>query len=619
MKIRAGCRWWVRLLFGGLASMIISGSAAAAPADPSAEFLRTLPRFISSYSTEGAHLDLWLTVVHNNDGESDLLQAGVDGFGGVDRFNSVVDLIQYFGRIGTRRAVLTVSSGDNFLAGPEFNLSLEKGPPFYDSIALDQVGYDALAIGNHEFDFGPDVLADFIEGFARKSVFLSANLDVSAEPRLQALAEAGIIAPSTVVWKSGRRIGIVGATTPNLPFISSPRNVVASPAVAELVQAEIDQLTADGVDVIVFISHLQNINEDFALTASLRGVDIMVAGGGSELLANPGSVLIPGDENQVFGPYPLFAEDADGRAVPVVTTSGNYGYVGRLVAGFDRDGNLVAIDPVSGPIRVAGTGQAGAVRPDPYVRALVTDPVATELDELRNTEIAVTEVDLDGRTSQVRYVETNEGNLIADAVLWTARRLAAAFGVPSPQVALQNGGGIRNNSIIPAGSLTGFDLFGMLPFANFVAVAPELPASQLKEILENAVSRAAAGDSSSGTGRFAQVAGMRFTWDPTGIPIQLDSAGNVLTPGTRIVDAWLDDGTPLVLGGAIVYEGTLSVASIDFLIKGGDQYPFRGAPFVTLGVTYYQALLDYVLDGLGGEVTAADYPEGGEGRITRLP
>lgn len=74
-------------------------------------------------------------------------------------------------------------SRDNFLAGPQFNASLEKGLPFFDAFALDEAGYDALAIGNQEFDFGPDVLADFIESFETDPSFLSSNLVFTGEPR----------------------------------------------------------------------------------------------------------------------------------------------------------------------------------------------------------------------------------------------------------------------------------------------------------------------------------------------------------------------------------------------------------------------------------------------------
>jgi 5'-nucleotidase len=83
----------------------------------------------------------------------------------------------------------------------------------------------------------------------------------------------------------------------------------------------------------------------------------------------------------------------------------------------------------------------------------------------------------------------------------------------------------------------------------------------------------------------------------------------------------LDDGTVVVSGGAVVpMAASIDVATIDFLARGGDQYPFRGLPFTTLGLTYQQALEGYLeeADGLNGVITAADYPEGREGRITRL-
>lgn len=63
----------------------------------------------------------------------------------------------------------------------------------------------------------------------------------------------------------------------------------------------------------------------------------------------------------------------------------------------------------------------------------------------------------------------------------------------------------------------------------------------------------------------------------------------------------------------------VNIVIVDFLARGGDQYPFRGASFTNLGATYQQALANYLVDGLGGEVTSADYPVGGEGRIVELP
>ena len=105
------------------------------------------------------------------------------------------------------------------------------------------------------------------------------------------------------------------------------------------------------------------------------------------------------------------------------------------------------------------------------------------------------------------------------------------------------------------------------------------------------------------------------------IPSLFDADGTVDTPGTRVRRVVLDDGTVIVDGGTLVPGTALTVATNDFLARGGDQYPYRGARFTNLGVTYQQALATYIQDpdGLNGTVTSADYPEGGEGRINRLP
>ncbi|NNE74735.1 MAG: bifunctional metallophosphatase/5'-nucleotidase [Acidimicrobiales bacterium] len=587
----------VRLLTAAVVALLLASLLAVAAPQASADHHHERP--------------FRLTLLHFNDGESDLLPND-DGFGGIDRF---VKLIRQEHRSAARwGADIIVSSGDNFLAGPEFAASLEKGPPFFDSIALSQVATDAYVIGNHDFDFGPDVLADFIGGVEwrrRDPVFLSANLDVSAEPRLAALEASGRIAASTVVETDGRKVGIVGATTPDLPFISSPRGVVVDPDVVTAVQAEIDSLEAAGANIIVFVSHLQGVDLDLELLPQLSGVDIAVAGGGDELLANDDDLLVPGDEGEVFGTYPLYSENADGVQVPVVTTSGGYKYLGKLIARFDRAGNLVSLGQNSGPLRVAPIGEPDQVGRNLGITRRVVEPVAESVAELDETVIANSAVDLNGVRGDIRTMETNQGNLIADSQLWLASELAGDFGVAPPDVALANGGGIRNDSIIEAGQITELDTFDMLPFGNFVTVVPDVPREQFKEILENAASQIEGVD-----GRFAQVAGFSWEISLAGTPQELDEDANVVTAGSRVQSVVLDDGTVIVENGAVVAGDAINIATVDFLARGGDQYPYRGLPITLLGVTYQAALSDYIIGPLGGAITAADYPEGGEGRTT---
>ena len=97
--------------------------------------------------------------------------------------------------------------------------------------------------------------------------------------------------------------------------------------------------------------------------------------------------------------------------------------------------------------------------------------------------------------------------------------------------------------------------------------------------------------------------------------------GKVEVAGTRVQRVILDDGTAIVESGKVAPGPALTVTVIDFLAQGGDEYPFRGAPFTNLGVTYQQALANYLKEpgGLNGTVTIADYPPGGEGRIKLRP
>ncbi len=564
-----------------------------------------------------------LHLLHTNDTESKLLypSSSQQAFGGAARFKTKVDELRAAATAAGAASVM-VSSGDNYLAGPEFNasLSLPAGSTYYDSIALEAIGYDAVCLGNHDFDFGPGVLATFIEGFTDGTPFLSSNLDFSAEPSLQGLVDTGRIAKRTTVVRDGVTIGFVGATTPDLPFISSPEDVVVDPNVLAAIQGEVDALIAEGVGHIVVMTHLQGIGSERTLAQSLRGVDILVAGGGDELLWNEGQLLVPDDAidnngdgvpDARYGAYPLFETDADGRQLPIVTTRGDYRYVGRLMVEFNADGDVIAIDGASGPVRVASTAQPDGVVEDATVKATVTDPVAASVANLAANIIATSAVALDGRSSTIRSVETNEGDLCADSLLWNARKRAAELGLPAPVVAFQNGGGIRNNSILPAGNFTELNTFQFLPFSNFVSIVPALPVTRFKALLENAVSRVLppSGFPSSGNGRFAQVSGFRFSYTV---------AAN---PGSRVLDVVLDDGTVLVEDGVVLdAKATIAAASIDFLCRGGDEYPLGDLAFQAVGVSYQQALYNFVVakDGLGGQITAEAYPEGGEGRIVRF-
>jgi 5'-nucleotidase/UDP-sugar diphosphatase len=521
--------------------------------------------------------DFTLTVLHNNDGESDLLGDEADpGAGSISRYGELLQRLRWEGRGGWLwpfagdKGVVTVSAGDNFLAGIEWQASLDKGPPYYDALALDSLQYDAFTIGNHEFDFGPEVLANFINSFrGNDDIFISANLDFSGEPALQALVDAGRIRPSVVVRERGERIGIVGLTTPDLRELSSPGDVVIDADLVGSVQSEVDALTAQGIDKILVASHLQDINNELALVPQLDDVDAVIGGGGGE---------------DISATYPLVANDVDGTPVPVVTVPGDYFDVGRLVLEFDRDGNVTGYSGGLVPV-------TGDLPQDWLIRRFVEVPIEQYVANLETTIVAQSEVGLNGVRNDVRSRETNLGNLMADAHLAAAQARAADFGVPSPQVALQNGGGIRNDSVIGPGPVSAADTFDIAAFSNAISVVPDVSRTDLRAAVEHGLSLLP-----GPAGSFGQWAGLTATYDPAA------------PAGSRVVDLTLDDGTVIVEDGVVVDGPGITVATIDFLAQGQDGYNmFEPYDFTTVGVSYQQSLSQY-LQGLG-TVTAAEYTD----------
>ncbi len=541
-----------------------------------------------------------VTILHNNDGESKLLPDVESGFPGVARFVAAMRELQD----AATGPVVTLTSGDNFLASLELGVSLDREGPMYDSAALSGI-YDAMALGNHDFDFGPDVTARFIEGFDPPIPFLSANIDVSAEPALAALAERGLVAPSTVIETGGERIGVIGAVTPWLPNISSPRKVVVS-AVLEAVQAEADRLEADGVNKIVLVSHLQDVNEEVALVGELGGVDVVIAGGGDDLLANPGDTCQP-DEEPVSA-YPMWVDDAVGSQVPVVTAPGAYRCIGKLEVTFDADGNVTAAAGAS-------IGVALDRDPDATVQADVVEPLTAEVALVGSTALGTSDVELEGRKPVVRTQSTNVGSLMADALRVRSAHLAPGFGVAAPQVAVTNGGGLRNDSVIGAGAVSVGTTWAIAPFNN-VLVAAEVPRDTLAELLERALSALP-----RASGQFPHISGMTVTYDPHGVGQGIDRDGDcgLIEPaGTRLREVTLDDGTKIVTGGEVVPGDPVALATLDFLANGGDCYPFDDLTFTRLGVTYQQALADYIAEDLNGMISAEQYPVDGGNRVMAL-
>ena len=562
-----------------------------------------------------------LTLLHHSDGESELLatEVGNDSLvGGVALFKSHLDSLRNNAISST---VLTLSSGDNFLPGNVVSAGLEiENYSYYDALALNAIGYDAIAIGNHDFDLGPEHLGEIIEATS-PTPWLSANLDFNGEPSLQSQLGENIF-ESIVIEKGGHQFGIIGATTENISFITSPGFVLAQDVVSE-VQHEINILQDMGVNKIILVSHLQGIEEEEYVVSQTTGIDLVFAGGGSTLLANEDAVLQPGDTSE--GAYPRLFTDLNGRTVYAVSSDQGYVYIGKLIVEFDEMGEVLSA--TGNPHRiVGGSGFPDSVNPDSGLITSIINPINNYIEELENTFIATHEDSLDGRREIVRGQESSLGNLIADAYLSVSNELVQEAGLPTIDISFMNGGGIRNDEIMSAGdSISLAYVSSILRYGadSFLSAVGPLNAQNLKELMENAVSRLDSTGSYQdvdGTGRYAHFSGMTVVFDPSNRPAEMDGffgTSETVVQGERIISIVLDDGYVVVQNGE-VNPGPREFWAVtgNFLSRGGDQYPWdQDGVSYPLSLTEHMAFTRYLEENLDGIVSSQDYPYGGDGRI----
>lgn len=601
------------------------------------------------------------------------LEGGVDAIDRAPNFAALVDALED----DFTESTLVLSGGDNVIPGPFFNAalfaddqifsdahntifdlpdasgeeyqSLEGARGRIDLSIMNAIGFDASALGNHEFDLGTDTLNDIIEpelggeGLADDEwpgttfPYLSANLDFSSDPSLADNATTDILTESDFVSgpaesASGtvtpriapaatfdventegqaEKVGVIGATTQLLAQISSPgqTDVLTGgsndmTALAEVLQPVVDDIrkgedgtlgTADDVNKVVLVSHLQQLALEEELIGQLSGVDVVVASGSDTLLADNTDTLRPGDTAD--GSYPIVTQNADGDPAAIVSTDGEYSYVGRLVVDFDENGVLdpASIEPsVSGafasteevirevdPAVDTDTEKDGIQFAEGSKGATVqnlVDGVREVVNSQDGNTFGQTDVFLDGRRSEVRTEETNLGNLTADANLAVARQADE-----SVLVSLKNGGGIRapigevdkDGNLLPpqdnpevnkeAGEVSQLDITNSLRFNNGLTLITVTP-DQLIQVLEHAVSATASGAT---PGQFAQLGGARFTFDPSA------------PAGERLVEASITPegegpAIPIMSEGERVEDApdSIRLVTLNFLANGGDGYPF---------------------------------------------
>jgi 2',3'-cyclic-nucleotide 2'-phosphodiesterase/3'-nucleotidase/5'-nucleotidase len=333
---------------------------------------------------------------------------------------------------------------------------------------MNALGYQAMAVGNHEFDSGPAELRKFIDGV--NFPVLSSNIDATNEPLL-----AGKIRPSTVITVSGVPIGVVGLTTSETPQLSSPGNNITFTNEVATLQNTVNALQAQGIDHIVALTHL-GYDVDLSVAHVITGVDVIIGGHSHSFLYTP---ITTTNGDTAVGLYPTVVSAADGNPVLVATAYQWGRYLGNLNVTFSPTGTVSSYG--GNPIFMANS-----IPQDPIVQGIISPTFNVPLETLRTTVIATTTAPMSLTVNarlHCREKECELGNFVAEAMLWEVNSTLPIS--EHYQIAFQNGGGLR--APIDQGSVTVGEVMELLPFGNAIATF-ELTGTHVISALENGVS-----------------------------------------------------------------------------------------------------------------------------------
>ncbi len=500
--------------------------------------------------------------------------------------------------------VLTLHAGDAITGDLYFTLF--KGEA--DAAMMNQVCFDAFALGNHEFDDGDAGLKKFLDHLRTTgtcgTAILSANVSpsVGVSP-LAATSATDYIKPYVVKEFQGEQVGVIGLTIAGkTKESSSPDAGTTFAHEAATAQKYIDELTGRGVNKIILLTHI-GYEKDLALAAQLRGVDVIVGGDSHSLLGEGFSAfgLTPA------GAYPTRTVDANGKRVCVVQASQYADVVGELNVKFSRSGEVTEcggtphllladtfkrrVDGVdvelTGAEReavlaaVAAAPELSLVTPDGVAQG-VLDGYSTQVDVMKQTVIGsaaetlcLERIPNGGQSKLAGCKEATQSNgsdisnVVAKGFLEMSR---------TSDICIQNGGGVRID--IPAGDITIGTAYTLLPFANTLTEI-RMSGQEIRNVLEDAADFALSGS----TGAYPYASGLRWQVDLSQPKGQRFSNIEV---NPRVTGAW----QPIDI--AAEYK----VVTNNFLARGQDGYvTFGNLPAerkVETFLDYAQSFVDFV-------------------------
>jgi 5'-nucleotidase / UDP-sugar diphosphatase len=434
-------------------------------------------------------------------------------FGGIARVKAAIDSERK--KLTDAKAnVLVLDAGDQFQGSLFYTTYKSQAVAEF----MNGIGFDAMAVGNHEFDDGPQELAKFLD--QAKFPIISGNTVAGADSPV-----ANRIKGYIVKEIGGQKIGIVSVLATDTGETSSPGKSVFFEDEITYLKSVIPTIEAEGANKIVLLSHV-GYKRDQEIAAAVDGIDVIVGGHSHTLLSST--------DEKAAGPYPTLIKNPAGVDVPIVQAYAYSKYLGALKVLFDDAGKVKSAS--GAPLLLDA-----AITPDAGYAARVKE-LGAPIEELKKKEVAEASDTIDGSRETCRAQECTMGNLVADAILDRVK----AQGI---SIAIQNGGGLRAS--IDKGVVTMGEVLTVLPFQNSLATF-QLKGSDLVAALENGL-----GQIEEGAGRFPQVSGMKYSFD------------KAKPAGSRVVSVEVKEGDAFV---PLDPAKTYGVVSNNYMRAGGDGY-----------------------------------------------
>ncbi|MCW8284190.1 MULTISPECIES: 5'-nucleotidase C-terminal domain-containing protein [Agrobacterium] len=481
-------------------------------------------------------------------------------FGGAARLLTAINQTRDALKAGGKN-VLLLNAGDNF-----------QGSLFYttykgtvEAEMLNAMKFDAMTVGNHEFDDSEDGLAGFLDKVQFPVV--TANVVATAASKI-----GDRVKPFIVLEVGGQKIGIVGAVANDTAELATPGpNITIAEDVAKISE-QVRKLKQDGVDKIIALTHV-GYPRDLEFIAKIPDVDVVVGGHSHTLLSNT--------DQKAEGPYPTLVDNPGGYKVPVVQAGQYSKYLGDLKVVFDDNG--VVKESKGDPILVDSS-----FKPDEATLKRI-DELKAPIEALKAKVVGTSEGPIEGDRKICRVKECSMGNLVADATLARVKDQGVT-------IAFANSGGLRSS--IDGGDVSMGEVLTVLPFQNTVATF-QLKGEDIRAALENGVSQI-----DDGAGRFMQVSGMKYSFDRS------------KPAGSRVVSVEVKEGDAFV---PLDPAKTYIVAANNYVRTGGDGFKVFATKAINaydFGPNLEEAVAAYITanspykpytDGRIAEVTPAGY------------